>query len=244
MDTNALLRMFEFWEVCELAEVEMDTVETWGDLNSLLENLSSELFQRADFDNVESGRKCFETLLLRDQEYEYFTCRACLSEMYRVLLTERVSSKLELQRVPVSLRSKRPLIVGRRALTHEDYREIRESVNSFFDKLRNYYGIDVKTLEDPSHGNHVPSETIFETSEILGSFILTETMDGYIYAAAIECEAHCFLTSDTALREMARSLHQPPDDNWRQTAQELRNELGRPEDFSFPRGYGLSESLP
>ena len=49
------------------------------------------------------------------------------------------------------------------------------------------------------------------------SRILTQTMDAYIYAAAIACEADYFLTSDQALRDTANKINSP-DEEWKRSS--------------------------
>ena len=246
MDTNALLRMFIFWEVCELAGAAMTDIKDWKELKESLKGQNipiAEQFNRGDFQDIENGLKCFETLHNATLNYEFFSCQVCRAEMHRVILSAHAHEGLHRHRVPLSLQKNRPLILHRRILDDSDYQRIDQQIEHFFDTLRFTYNIDIKNVEDETHGDEEPVEEIFSIARAVWSRILTETMDSYIYAAAIACQADYFLTSDDALRETANKLSNP-DNEWKEVADALRQKLGRPETLQFPVGCHLNMTLP
>ena len=246
MDTNALLRMFSFWEVCELAGTAMVDVEDWSKLKTALKGQNIPIidqFNSGDFRIIQNGLKCFEALNKAKQNYEFFSCQVCRAEMHRVILSAHAHEGLRRHRVPLSLQQSRPLILHRRALDDADYQRIDQQIEHFFDTLRFTYNIDIKNVEDETHGDYISAEEIFSIARVVWSHILTETMDAYIYAAAIACQADYFLTSDDALREAANKFSNP-DNDWKDVAEALRQNLGRSETSKFPVGCHLNITLP
>ena len=246
MDTNALLRMFSFWEVCELAGTDMVNVEDWSKLKTALKGQNIPIidqFNSDDFGNIQNGLHCFEALNKAKQNYEFFSCQVCRAEMHRVILSAHAHEGLRRHRVPLSLQQRRPLILHRKVLDDADYERIDQQIEHFFDTLRFTYNIDIKNVEDETHGDDKSAEEIFSIARVVWSHILTETMDAYIYAAAIACQADYFLTSDDALRETANKFSNP-DNDWKDVAEALRQKLGRSETSKFPVGCHLNITLP
>lgn len=246
LDTNALLHLFSFWEACEIASVRMDAVASWQALRTALGKKRVPIagrFEKNDFDNLWDGLRCFRNMDAVKGGYDFFSCLVCRSELHRVVLAAKAADGLRRRRIPNSLSNKRPLIVYRRVLTNPDYAKINKQLEDFFEALRVVYAIDIRIVEDHSTGPLVQAETIFDTARELWSRVLTETMDAYIYAAAIEVEADYFLTSDAALRGAARDLSNPTGE-WVFVARGLRVALSRPTKFKFPDGVATTWKLP
>lgn len=243
LDTNALIRLFGFWEACEVAKVSMDSVTDWKDLRCKLKGNRIPIvgaFEEGDFGEVRDGLVCFKSLSQARCTYDYFTCQVSHSEMHRTILSSRATEKMSRRRVPRSLRNKRPLIVHRTVLKNEDYRVIDDQMNEFFECLSIDHGIRIPNLEESSSG--VTATTILMTAKAIWSRVLIETMDAYIYAAAVECEADFFLTGDSALRQAAINLNKPSGE-WTFAERALRKALGKPTNFRFPKGVRLSHML-
>ncbi len=246
MDTNALLRMFIFWEACELADTAMVDVKDWKELRASLTKQNIPIldqFNESEFRYIQNGLKCFEALHKANLDYDFFSCQVCRAEMHRVILSSHAHERLHRHRVPLSLQQIRPLILHRRVLYDSDYQRIDQQIDRFFCTLRFTYNIDIKNVEDEAHGDDTSVEEIFSIARAVWSRILTGTMDAYIYAAAVACQADCFLTSDDALRETANKFSNP-DNEWKEVAEALRQKLGRPETSKFPAGCHLNITLP
>ena len=243
LDTNALIRLFGFWEACEVAKVSMDSVMDWKDLRRKLKGNRIPIvgaFEEGDFGEVRDGLVCFKSLYQARGTYDYFTCQVSHSEMHRTILSSRAAEKLRLRRVPWSLRNKRPLIVHRTVLKNADYKVIDDQLNEFFECLSLDHGIKIPNLEESGSG--VTAATILVTAKAIWSRILIETMDAYIYAAAVECEADFFLSGDSALRQAAIELNNRSGE-WAYAERALRKALGKPTNFRFPKGVRPSHTL-
>lgn len=239
LDTNALVHLFLFWDACQVADCALDTVTSWQQLRT--DNVS----RRGDFKDVILGMQCFQNLHDAKEQFQYFTCQVCRSEMHRVILDHSAMETLISHMVPFSARRKRPLIIFRRGLESTDYDSIEGKLRSFFDQLRVDYAVDIKTLED-GHGADVSSELILSTAQTLWSHVLMETMDSYIFAASIQCVSDVILTSDLAFREMVNGLYHGSNE-WSNVASELKSKLvdHLPSDVSvkFPQGFSTHQAF-
>ncbi len=243
LDTNALIRLFGFWEACEVAKVSMDSVMDWKDLRCKLKGNRIPVvgaFEEGDFGEVRGGLGCFKSLYQAKSNCDYFTCQVSHSEMHRTILSSRATEKLSRRRVPWSLRNKRPLIVHRTVLKNTDYNIIDDQLNEFFECLSIDHGIKIPNVEESGFG--VTAATILVTAKAIWSRILIETLDAYIYAAAVECEADFFLSGDSALRRAAIKLNNPSGE-WIHAERAIRRALGKPTNFRFPQGVNLSHTL-
>lgn len=243
LDTNALVRLFGFWDTCQVAKVNMDSVGSWQDLRTALKGKRIPIideFKNDDFGDVSSGLRCFTSLNQAKTNYDYFSCQVCRSEMHHVILSSRAVEGLIRRRISRSLISKRPLVIYRTVLKNKDYVLIHEKLSDFFETLRQDYQIDIQILENTSYGS--PASSVFETAEAIWSRVLIETMDAYIYAAAVLCEADYIVTADAALRQVSDSLNNPSDE-WKFVAQALRRKLGKSATYRFPRGINLRQPL-
>ncbi len=226
----------------------MGNISDWGELKTSLKQKGMNLvesFDKREFRYIQNGLKCFNALhrAKRERDYEFFSSQVCRAEMHRVILEAHAHNELHRIRIPLSLQENRPLILFRRVLDDSDYGRIDQQIEDFFNALRFDFGIDIKNVEDESHGNPTSIEAVFLIARAIWSRVLTQTMDAYIYAAAVACQADYFLTSDEALRETANRFSNP-NDNWKQVAVSLRKELGLPKNQKLPIGCRLNVTLP
>ena len=221
----------------------MDSVMCWQDLRSELRGKRIPIvgaFEAGDFGGVSDGLKCFQSLYQVRADYDFLTCQVSLAEMHRAILNSRAAESMIRRRVPWSLRNKRPLIVHRTVLKNRDYTAIDDQLREFFDCLSLDHGIKIQELEVSGYG--VAVEDILLTAKAIWSRVLMETMDAYIFAAAIECEADFFLTGDSVLRQAVTKLNNPTDE-WTFVERAIRNALGKSRTFKFPMGVAPSYKL-
>ena len=147
------------------------------------------------------------------------------SELHHVLLSAMASEELYRHRVPRSLANKRPLIVHQLALPYNAYAEIENQINDFFDTMQDVHSIDINILEDSTNSYYVRSEEIFDAARMIWSHVLMETMDSYIFAAAIQADADYLITSDGAFRNTVNGLQQGQGE-WQVVASALKAALG------------------
>ena len=240
LDTNVLVRLFWYWEACTIVGASLDSVSSWKELRASLKASGITLmddFTKRDFEDLESGRKFFGRLNEAKKRCDYFSCQICRSELHHVILTSAATESLVRHRISQSLRSKRPLLIYRIALDNSDYEQIDKQIDDFFATLLNQFEINIPSIEEIETG--VSMTTTFEVAKAFWSRILTETMDAFIYGAAIESRANYFVTADTPLLLAINDFRTSTRDGT-QVEQSLRNELLRlgrlneSEDFSFP----------
>lgn len=235
IDTNALIRLFTFWEGCREAELGLDEARDWRTLKSALTNsgsLAGAIDGRAA-DDLKIGLRFFSHLRNANTECRYFSSVACRSEFHHLLLEWVAIERQAKRRVPRSMRARRPQIFHRIALQDSDYISISGRVNQFFDELRQDHGIDIVAVEEQLHGEAVRLDDIWRTAQEVWSRVLMDVMDGYIYAVAVEIEADVFVTTDMSLRDALKRLHQPGQ-MWRDLVVSLNNALARSPESGFP----------
>ena len=246
LDTNVLVYLFAFWEICSLTKIPLTSVNGWTHLQraaSTLFGLPLDLFSKDDFADITRGMNCFKRLDLAKSDYDFYCCHVSRSELHHVLLSARAAEEFRRRKVPYTLSNKRPILIHQRVLPHGVYSVIQSQIESFFGRLAGDHGIDIKSVEDPTHGFTFTSEEVFASASKIWSHVLMETMDAYILAAAIECEADCLLTSDAAFLETVNNLRQKSG-NWGSTSNALRSMLNKPPNFSFPTGMRPTRQLP
>ena len=238
LDTNTLVHLFDFWKACETGNVNLDGIKSVQDLRSAWVAAGAAMagsIESRYLIEIKDGIECFVQLRAAKEYFEFFTCRVCQFEMYRTILNVYATEGMIKAGVPFSIRNKRPLLVYRRGLEEADYDRLDHELKTFFEAMHQDYGIYIKILEDPGHGPIVEAEEIFAIAEILMSRILMETMDAYIYGAAIACRAHCLLTFDFSLRQTANQLSSLSG-RWGPVVRHLLNELGNPTAYRLPPG--------
>ena len=245
LDTNALVALFTFWEACEVAQLSLSAVPSWQFLRQNLATVTTSfvsVFKADDFQPIQDGIRCFKRLDESKSNFDYLCCYVSRSELHHVLLSATASEQLHRHRVPVSLARKRPLIVHQLALPSDAYSNVENQIVEFFDTMRNSHSIDIKVVEDPSTGHPMTSEEIFGTAMKIWSHVLMETMDAYIFAAAIEADADYLITSDSAFRKTINGLRDGHEE-WRDVASALKAALRVNRSPSLPRGVGLDSPL-
>ena len=246
LDTNALVALFTFWEACQIANVTLSSVSSWESLKQDLASATTPFMlglNRDDFQPVRMGHQCFQRLNASKADFGFLCCQVSRSELHHVLLSATASEELHRNRVPRSLAVKRPLNVYQLALSSSNaYSDIEGQINDFFEAMKNGHSIDIEVLEDRATSHYVASEDIFETARKIWSHVLMETMDSYIFAAAIQADADYLVTSDAAFRNTVNGLQQGQGE-WQSVASALKVELWGSLPPSFPRGIGLNTAL-
>ena len=245
LDTNALVRLFNFWEVCRIAQVSLSSVSDWKSLRQNLAKATTPFaldLKKDDFDLIRIGHACFQQLYNGKGDFDFLCCQVSRSELHNVLLAAKALDELRLRKVPRSLVIKRPLIVYQLALPSNAYSDMENQIDDFFDAMRNEYLIDIKVVEEPANGYPITSEDIFRTAKKIWSHVLMETMDAYIFAAAVEVDADYLITSDIPFRNTVNGLRQGQKE-WQDVAYALKAALGANQASSIPIGIGLGTRL-
>ena len=245
LDTNALVSLFVFREVCDAAGTDLDAVKDWSALKGVLESkneFATEL-NNVDAGIVSIGMSHFQKLRTNSESYQYFSSTVCRSEMHHVLLESLGLERLIKQKVPHGLRVKRPQVLYRRALETDDYVKIQTDMNGFFESLNLDYGIEIVEVELSSAGTTVTVDDVWSTAREVWSHVLIEVMDSYIYAAAVEIEADAFLTSDGSLYEALSQLSNP-NAEWVPLVTSLKEALGKATDARLPQPIRPRDPLP
>ena len=245
LDTNALVNLFAFREVCKAAGINLDAVTDWAGLKAILEaknEFAGEL-NSTDAGDVRIGITYFQKLSTNSKLYQYFSSTVCRSEMHHVLLESLGLERLISQKVPHRLRVKRPQILYRRALDTNDYVKLQNDMDGFFEALKLDYGIEIVEVELSSAGTTVTVDDVWSTAREVWSRVLIEVMDSYIYAAAVEIEADAFLTSDGGLYEALSQLSNP-NAEWVPLVTSLKEALGKSTDARLPQPVRPSDPLP
>lgn len=245
LDTNALVSLFVFRDVCNAAGIHLNTVTDWSGLKTILEanNQFATNLNRTDASIVSVGITNFQKLSANSTSYQYFSSTVCRSEMHHVLLESLGLESLIRQKIPHGLRIKRPQILYRRALETDDYIKLQNDMDGFFESLRLDYGIEIVEVELSSTGTTVTVDDVWSTAQEVWSRVLIEVMDSYIYAAAIEIEADAFLTSDGSLYEALSQLSNPYAE-WIPLVTSLKEALGKSTGARLPQPVRPADPLP
>ena len=245
LDTNALVALFTFWEACQIAKVSLSSVSGWEFLKQELASATTptvSALKSRDFQPVRMGHECFQSLDASKKDFDFLCCQVSRSELHHVLLSATATEELHRHRVPRSLANKRPLLVHQLVLTSDAYADTENQIDGFFETMRNEHLIDIKILEDRANSIFIASEEIFETARKIWSHVLMETMDSYIFAAAIQAEADYLMTSDAALRKTVNGIQQGKGE-WKAVASALNASLWGNQPPSFPIGIRLNSPL-
>jgi len=228
LDTNSLVPLFVYWQICKDHGIALDSV---SDLQSLKSKLGRKVrlireIPSDDYEPIRVGMKCYHNLRNAYERYLFYTSALCETELHHTLLTSIANERLVRRRVPHSLRIKRPQVIYRRALETSDYSSLAVALNEFFDSLRYDYSISIKKVEDPAEGPIVSFDTILDAAKQIWSRVLIEVMDAYVYASAVMIDADIFITSDEPLKDALNRLNQPSS-VWQSAARSLKIALGK-----------------
>ena len=234
LDRGVLINLFQFWDACRAADAahRLHELSTWVSLKAVLDSAGVGTSGMKDTQDINRGMKAFRALTDSFGGYHYFSSRVCWSELHHTLLEARALEALVGQRVPQSLRTRRPLMMYRVVLQASDYDELRAQISAFRDSLNLDYGINVIDVEDPSQGLDVTAGDIWEAAREVWSQVLLDVLDAYICAAALLVEAERLLSDDPVLRDALKLLN-APDRDWTV----LREALGMVPDGVFPKPH-------
>lgn len=250
LDTNGLVALFSFWDAGRDAMVRLDAISDWAGLKSALEiaGVSSGTLNSENSEQIKTGMRLFGNLFRNVATYQYLTSHVAWSELHHVLLADLSMERMMLRRVPRSVRVKRPQMLFRAALQEADYQKLRADLAAFREAMKEEYGLNLITVEDRTVGVGPDPREIWQIAEEVWSHVLIETVDAYLYAAAIGGGASVFVTSDGSFRSAVNNLWQPQG-NWKELVDSLKLALdGVPslEDDAvyLPQGIGLGDPLP
>ena len=246
LDGSVLMSLFQFWDTCSRASVQLDNVSSWSCLKKALRSAGVATDHLRPTDDITRGMNSFKSLNASSNDYNYFSSRVCWSEVHHTLLEARGLEGLVRQGVPPSLRVKRPQMLYRIALQKSDYDDLKHQMSTFRDSLHLDYGLDVFDVEDTSRGSGITPTDIWDGAQEIWSHILMDVLDAYVCAAAILVNADVFLTADPVLRDALKQLYNP-DSTWTPTVESLKQALGVAPDAALPRpdtpGAALQPSL-
>lgn len=253
LDTNALVRLFHFWEACRDATIRLDAVVEWADLKEALKaaGVDADTLTRENAYPIRQGIRPFQNLHRDVSSHQYLSSHVSWAELHHALLAERGMERMILRGVPRSVRVKRPQMLFRAALEQADYAELHNDLTAFRRELRDDYGLDVITVEDQAAGFVADPRDIWEGAQAVWSHVLIETLDAYLYAAAIIGGSDIFVSSDESLRSALHNLWQPTGD-WIDLVDSLKQELkevwrldhGSNSSVELPRPVRPQDSLP
>ena len=227
LDSSVLVSLFQFWDTCDCANLQLGEVEKVDHLMSALESadVATDALKATDAETVKRGMLSFQSLNASVPNYLYFSSQVCWSQAHHVLLEARGLEHLIRQGVPRSLRMKRPQALYRGSLQEPDYAELDDRIETFRNTLKQDYHLDVVNAEDPSVGFGITASDVWESAQAIWSHFLTEVIDAYVCAAAVRLGTDVFMSQDYALRDMFKQLREP-DEDWTATASSLENTFG------------------
>lgn len=244
LDSSVLVSLFQFWDTCDCASVQLDEVEKMDHLMKALESadVTTDTLKATDAETVKRGMLSFQSLQTSVPNYLYFSSQVCWSQMHHVFLEARGLEHLIRQGVPHSLRMKRPQALYRGFLQEPDYAELEGRIETFRNTLKQDYQLDVINAEDLSAGLGITAGDIWESAQTIWSHVLMDVIDAYACAATIRLGVDVFISQDYALRSLFNHLREP-DDDWTTTASSLENAFGV-EREDWPRALTPASTLP
>ena len=208
LETNALVRLFEFWDVCRDAEIRLDSVNRWGELHAQLRE-NADYLRISDYGNVKVGITLFKNISASVDAEDYLlrTSRFCQAELHHTLVEYWASIHLTQDKIPFGLRTQRLIFLYDRVIDTVENQEISQKRDAFFESLRLDYGLNVMAVEDlATTGSHTEYLDILETAKAIWTRVLLATMDAIILGTAIRTEASVFMSSDQAMRTVLKRL--------------------------------------
>ena len=227
LDSSVLVSLFQFWDTCECANVQLDEVQNMDYLMEALKSadVTTDALNTTHRETVKRGMRSFQSLNRPDPNYLCFTSRVCWSQTHHVLLEARGLEQLIRHGVPHSLRMKRPQVLYRGSLQESDYTELEDRMEAFRNTLKLDHHLDVFDAEDPSAGFGITPNDIWESAQAIWSHILMGVIDAYACAATIRLGVDVFISQDSTLRNLFNHLRNP-DEDWMATASSLENTFG------------------
>lgn len=185
LDTGALAKLYALWETCDQVGFRLDLVNTWKDVRDAVQRAGGPLASQyvgKDFTDIKSGLSLFTRMKEARADCDFFSCRAAYAELHRLVLVEMAIEKLTLQRVPRTIRNKRPLAIYQDALATTDFNQVNDDLDNFFEEMRINQRIDIKLLEsNGGHGILPDPNKILDVAMVLWSHLMIETLDAYMY---------------------------------------------------------------
>jgi hypothetical protein len=248
LDTNALLALHLYWEICSSAGLRLDACTERDDL---IEQLRSAIAMEPVQDNkctenLLQGMHLFQGIQQRVDDWDMYTSEICMFEMHHTLLEHRAACKSEMLRVPRRLRSVRPLVVLNRVLASGDYSQLDADVLDFFDALELQYAIVIRHNEKEGGSD---LSTVLEIARKVWAHVLMDVMDAYIYSSAISCWASILITKDSIFRDAVNRIYRPPDSEAKAIRDSLKEEIAKQttwkkHEFRLPEARSLQNPFP
>ncbi len=241
LDGGVLISLFQFWDACRAADAadRLDEISGWMDLKAELDAAGVFTEGIKNTDAINRGINSFTRLTAASSWCLYYSSHICWSDVHHTLLEARGLEGLVRNRVPQSLRVKRPQMLYRVALQESDYDDLRYQMKQFRDSMELDYGIDVVDVEDPSRRLDITPSEIWDGARKVWSRVLMDVLDAYLCAAATLIGADIFISGDEDLRAALEMLSDESRD-W--TA--LREALGMASDAAFPKPQTPRHALP
>lgn len=244
LDTNALLRLFDYWESCTSVRLKLDACNDMPALKTALAGAGMKLdhiLTGDDLNPIRQGMNLFHASLARKDDWDIYTSCICISELRHTLLEKLAAERLVSQRIPYRLALERPLVVFRRSLRTSDYSKLQSRVGEFFGDLATVYDIPVLTAEE----TETSLEIVSDAADGIWSRLLIDVMDGLIYASAITSMADTLVTRDGAFLVAVRNLWNPPDSEWKSIRKSILLALARvTRTYSLPEGRSVTNPYP
>ena len=242
LETNALVRLFEFWDVCQDAEIRLDNVNRWSELNAQLRE-NTDYLRSSDYDNVKVGITLFKNIsaAVDAENYLLHTSRFCQAELHHTLVEYWASIHLTQDKIPFGLRMKRhPYFLYSKVIDTVENQEISHKLDAFFENLRLDYGLNIMTVEDlTTTDSHTEYLDILETAKAIWTCALIATMDAIILGTAIRAEASVFISSDRALCKVLKRIRTDAE-----LRRSLNEAIGRDATAEMPLDLSLGAKLP
>lgn len=240
LETNALVRLFEFWDVCRDAEIRLDSVNRWGELHAQLRE-NADYLRSSDYGNVKVGITLFKNIsaAVDAEDYLLLTSRFCQAELHHTLVEYWASIHLTQDKIPFGLRTQRPHFLYDRVIDTVENQEVSQKLDAFFESLRLDYVLNVMAVEDlATTGSHTEYLDILETAKAIWTRILLATMDAIMLGTAIRAEASVFMSSDQAMRTVLKRIRTDAE-----LRQSLNEAIGRDATAEMPLALSLRDML-
>ena len=240
LDTNALVRLFEFWDACRIANIQLNHVQQWKELDAnIKEKLPHATYLKStDYNNVKLGITLFKNMFMSTDNYLFHTSQFCQAELHHTLIEYWASIRLTQDKIPLGLRGKKHHFLYSKVISTAENQAISEDIDDFFTRLNLDYGVNIVAVDDPATGMNTEYQDILETAKAIWTRVLVATMDAIIIGTAIRADANVFISSDQALRKVLNHINS--DTVLRGS---LNESIGREATATVPRAQGLKDKL-